>query len=173
MIAPWRNHGVIGALALVLQGCQGVAVQPPRVFDMPPGEWVYVKGESKVSCQGQGEEGYYISEYATQMSFDVPDEEHHYDQPQPVGVKDERLAAHACEQDFYFVDGRNAYAQRGACGPKVQVLEAHMQLVSPRLVYLRRYYEVENPYDEPYDMSCTIFESGYLRPVQDWIDGAE
>ena len=45
-----------------------------------------------------------------------------------------------------------------------------MELVRSRVLYLRRYIDVDNPYLQSDTVHCRIFESGYLLPYEDWID---
>lgn len=153
---------------LALAGCHGFPVNPPPEGDLPPGPWVYVKGESQVWCDTQ--DPYYQDEYATTVSLEVPDEEEQSDTVRPVGVVDTRMDDYECHQDFFFDDAKHATAPLGECGPRVVVLEARMELVSPRVLYLRRYIDVDNPYMQDDAIHCRIFESGYLLPQEDWLD---
>lgn len=153
---------------LALVGCHGFPVNPPPEGDLPPGRWIYVKGEAQVWCDN--EDPYYRDEYATEVNFDVPEEDPQSDTPRPVGVTDSRMDDYECHQDYFFDDPTHATAPLGQCGPRVVVLDARMELVRSRVLYLRRYIDVDNPYLQSDTVHCRIFESGYLLPYEDWID---
>jgi hypothetical protein len=129
---------------------------------MPRGEWVYVKGESQVQCDG--EDPYYADlEWAQVTIEDGADK--------GVVLSDSHLRQLDCAPGFVFYDGRNAVPVSSQCGSRVSsASQSWLQLVSPRVVYLRQSYEAINPYDEFDPIKCRVFETGYLRPFVDVVE---
>jgi hypothetical protein len=136
---------------------------------MPLGTWMYVKGESQTWCDG--EDPYYQDQGGNTLTVGL-ESEGDGDDFTLVSIGDPRLSDMECSQNFAFYDASNATAPLGMCGPRVVTLQSWVQLVSPRVLYLRRYFDVDNPYMQDDAIHCRIFESGYLLPLEDVIDSS-
>lgn len=133
---------------------------------LPRGSWYYIRGQSEVVCPGE-------DPVWTDQSYETLDIV-----SGPMGnglvVADTRAAVHGCgEEPFTFVDPRQALGTEGGpCGENVTVLEAQLELLrGGKVVYLRRYFDVSvntsSEPDDPQRVHCSVFESGYLRPLVD------
>jgi hypothetical protein len=127
---------------------------------------MYVKGETQVWCDGQ--DPYYSDVSGSTLRLRVQASEEQ--QQDILALGDERLQGFQCDQEYGFYDDQNAISHPGPCGPKVMFYSAWLQVVSPRVVYLRRYYDATDPYLIDDQMHCRIFETGYLRPLGDVLD---
>jgi hypothetical protein len=134
-------------------------VAPPSEQDLPRAQWTYIKGEAQVKCDG--EPPYYMDLHWSQLNL----ESDGYGVGVVLAGRQEQ--EYGCQLDMLFTDGRHAAADPGVCGPKVTVLQARMQVVAPRVIYVRRYYDIVDPYEEGDGMHCRFFEVGYLQPSID------
>ena len=153
-------------LALILlASCLGTPVEPPDDDKLPLGTWMYVKGQTQVWCEGQ--DPYYSDVGGNTLEVSDKYSDDNY---ASLSVDDEHLRTFNCVQKFDFYDNNNAISSKGLCGDRIWIYSSWIQLVSPRIIYVKRYYDATNPYDMDENMHCRIFEAGYLRPLDDVLD---
>jgi hypothetical protein len=149
-------------LAILGAACVPTPVEPPGQDVMPRGEWVYVKGESEVQCDG--EDPYHSDLEWVQVTVDDVGE-------RGIALGDSHLRELDCPGlGHAFYDASDATATESACGSRVLDAQSWLQLVSARVLYLHRSYEAVNPYNEFDTVRCRIFETGYLRPFVDVVE---